>query len=203
MSLVKSVRPFDIKNTPQAPQVKDPINIPWGTLPVDLELGCGTGMHSINYAKENPKRHLIAIEQTQNKFKQLQTTLQKNPLTNLTPIRANAIHWVPFAVPDASIDRCFILYPNPYPKKKHENLRWHYMPFMHNLIQKLKPNGEIIVATNMDWLIQESTSQITQFWGLKLNQQFQLSSDFNPRTLFEKKYLERGEACHQAIYTKS
>lgn len=193
---IRSVRPF--RSNPA-------IAVPVGTtnpLPdadsttIDLELGCGTGMFAMNYASEHPNRHLIAIEQTVNKFQRFSRAYQHQPLSNLTPVHADAGLWVDRYLSKASVDRLFILYPNPYPKPKQRNLRWHYMPAMHSILNALKPGSELLFCTNLEWLVEEAAVQFSEGWGLKLESVQPVSPGSRaPLTRFEKKYLERGETC--------
>ena len=165
---------------------------------VDLELGCGTGMFALNYAEQHPERHLIAIEQTVNKFDTFNRAVELHKPHNLTPVHADAALWVERYVPEHSIERLFILYPNPYPKKKHRNLRWHYMPAMHAILNVMQPGSLISLCTNLRWLIDEAAIQVQQGWKLDLVafETIQLGSRA-PLTRFEKKYLERGETCFE------
>jgi tRNA (guanine-N7-)-methyltransferase len=193
---VQPVRPF----TPNPS-----VDVPVGTelpLPdftkaaVDLELGCGTGMFALDYAKQHPERHLLAIEQTVNKFSTFSRAFEQQPLPNLLPIHADGALWVDRYLPEASIEQLFILYPNPYPKKKQRNLRWHYMPAMHSILRALKPASQVLFCTNLKWLVDEATAQFSEGWKLELEsvEEVQLGAR-SPLTLFEKKYLERGETC--------
>ncbi|MEO0337369.1 MAG: SAM-dependent methyltransferase, partial [Pseudomonadota bacterium] len=43
---------------------------------VMLEIGCGNGMHPIQFARANPKCTVIAIEQTKNKFESFRQKLE-------------------------------------------------------------------------------------------------------------------------------
>lgn len=193
---IQPVRPF----TPN-PKVK----VPLGTacpLPdftksvVDVELGCGTGMFALNYARNHAERHLIAIEQTVNKFRTFVRAFEQERPSNLTPVHADAALWVDRYVPAISIERLFILYPNPYPKKKQQNLRWHYMPAMHAILDILKPEGEVLFCTNLRWLVDEAAAQFSEGWKLELESVEEVEQGARPPlTLFEKKYLERGETC--------
>ncbi len=193
---VRPVRPFAANSG-----VRVPIGTT-GALPdfakkaVDLELGCGTGMFALGYAQQHVARHLIAIEQTVNKFRTFERAFQKQQLPNLTPVHADGSLWVDRYLPAASIERLFILYPNPYPKKKQLNLRWHYMPAMHSILRALKPGGEILFCTNLKWLVDEAAAQFSGGWGLDLTsvEEVRLGAR-SSLTLFEKKYLERGEIC--------
>lgn len=165
---------------------------------VDLELGSGTGMFALNYARQHKERHLIAIEQTINKFKTFDRAVQLHPPRNLTPVHADAALWVERYVPRHSIERLFILYPNPYPKMKHRNLRWHYMPAMHSILSVLQPGSAILFCTNLRWLADEAAAQFQYGWMLDLISFKSIRQNSRePLTRFEKKYLERGETCFE------
>lgn len=170
--------------------------------PVDLELGAGAGLHAIRYSKENPGRAIIAIERTSKADRMLSRAANHPELKNLIAVRADAIHWIALNVPPESIERCFILYPNPYPKSRQKNLRWHNMPFMGFLKSRLKRDGKIITATNEDFYAQEATEQMPQ-WGFKVIEDQIIDPARPPRTHFEKKYLARGFRCRNLIFEKA
>jgi tRNA (guanine-N7-)-methyltransferase len=196
------VRPFQ-STAIEAPRGSSDFHWPqsfteYPSLPLDLEIGCGVGWHPIQYASVHPERLLIAIEHTRIKFAGFQLRTQNHPaLTNLLPVHADAIRWVSHMIKPATIDRCFILYPNPEPKSA--NKRWIRMPFMHRLLEALKPGGELIFATNEEWYMQEILKWAIEFWHLEIVQERSFNQKTSPfsvaRTHFEKKYLQRGQTC--------
>lgn len=170
--------------------------------PIDLELGAGAGLHAIRYSRENPERTLIAIERTSKAERMLSRAANHPELKNLIAIRADAIHWIALNVPPESIECCFILYPNPYPKSRQKNLRWHNMPFMGFLKTRLKPYGKIITATNEDFYAEEAANLMSG-WGFKVVEDQIIDPLQTPRTHFEKKYLARGLRCRNLIFENS
>jgi tRNA G46 methylase TrmB len=173
------------------------------TTPLDLEIGCGVGWHPVRYARENTDRFLIALEHTRAKFDRFQSRIDGNsPLPNLLPIHADAVRWITHCLAPASLDRVFILYPNPEPKAP--NKRWLRMPFMHRLLETIKPGGEIILATNEKAYFDEALAFAVQTWRLKVARQESFTTHSErgqtPRTHFEKKYLLRGETCFEARF---
>lgn len=193
---VQPIRSFTVNPSVSVP-IGTSVSLPDFTkTEVDLELGCGTGMFALGYARRHVERHLIAIEQTVNKFNRFNRAFEKQQLSNLIPVHADGALWVDRYLPEASIERLFILYPNPYPKKKQRNLRWHYMPAMHSILRALKPGAEVLFCTNLKWLVDEAAAQFSAGWNLDLESvdEVQLGAR-PPLTLFEKKYLERGETC--------
>ena len=183
-------------NTKLIPKPRTTVMAPNG--PFDLEIGAGVGLHPIVYAKENPERTLVAIERTQEKFEKFLRRHQKHPsLTNLIPVHADAIHWVTHCVAPNSLERIFILYPNP--ESKNKNQRFSNMPFTPFLVSKMLMGGELILATNIEEYANECETQFETF-GLELVER---GPCLQPgRTHFERKYLERGESCYNLLFKR-
>ncbi len=173
---------------------------------LDLEIGCGVGWHPIKYASANPDRNLIAVEQTREKFLSFERRHKAHPkLTNLLHVHAEAVRWVTHALEPSTIDRVFLLYPNPEPKAP--NKRWFRMPFLERLLLTLKPGGTLTLATNIESYAEEAIAYATAVWGLKILERCAFTAlDATaglPRTHFEKKYLARGETCFDVTFIKS
>jgi tRNA G46 methylase TrmB len=199
-----SIRPFNAQAVP-APRSdlnrEDVATFLARSSPLDLEIGCGVGWHSIRYAKTHSARRLIAVEHTGNKFASFQSRLQGHePIENLLAVHADVVAWVTHHLVPGALDRVFILYPNPEPKA--ENKRWFRMPFMAKLLETLKPGGEITLATNIEAYFTEALRSAESDWNLELVSQHQLRFDASPRTHFEKKYLERGQVCWDGVWRK-
>jgi len=198
MKLLKR-RPFRIDCVP-APA--NGIDFDYAQLPLDVEIGCGVGLHPIQYAKAHPDRYLIAIEQTRDKFEKFRRRFANHDLPNLLPVHANAISWVSHGLRDHTVDNFFFLYPNPNPKNKDFNKRWYAMPFMEKVIACLKPHGCIHLATNVEFYAAEAKANFEQVWHLEtLRFEKIQAGDRIPRTHFEKKYLEK-EMCFDMVLRK-
>ena len=174
---------------------------------LDVEIGCGVGLHPVNYALENLNRTLIAVDKSLIRYeKMIQRIANHQEIPNLIPIRENAVWFVTHEITKNSVENYFFLYPNPYPKKGQANKRWHQMPFMQHVIATLKAEGKIHLATNMKFYAEDAEDFFTNFWNLKLIKKETYRSlqeiPFPPRTHFEKKYLERGETCWNFIFQK-
>ena len=177
----------------------------WLEEPLDLEIGCGVGWHPIAYAIKNPDRHLIAIEHTRAKFEKFASRYERNSRpTNLLPVHANAMSWVAMNLPNDSLERVFLLYPNPWPKNPAQ--RWLRMPFFGELLKKLKRAGEITLVTNEKWYSSEAKDAAAQQWGLAIKEQRAISlkenPEFVPRTHFEQKYFNAGQTLHESVFSK-
>lgn len=180
-----------------------------GNHPMDLEIGCGVGWHPIRYAEANPGRTLVAIEQTAEKFTKFHSRILAHQraarsIENLLPVHADAVAWITGFVPDASLNRIFILYPNPNPKNA--AARWIRMPFFGHLVNKLSVGGAITIRTNLEEYADEVRIYAKEVWKLALvmdrtftQREVDLSAAL---THFERKYLEAGERCTELVFSR-
>ena len=202
-----SVRNFDASKVPAPDQLA---SFTWPTpftdgAPIDLEIGCGVGLHPIRYALSNLDRRLIAIEHTKDKFESFHRRwLAHESPSQLLPIHADAVHWITHVLKPESIERVFLLYPNPEPKAQSQ--RWFRKPFFTQLLSVIKPGGTLTLATNIESYADEAILYATGFWNLSVIRRRVLRATdvphHAPRTHFEKKYLERGETCFDVTFLK-
>lgn len=163
-----------------------------------IEIGAGQGLHAIQYAETHPDTFYIAIERTQNKFGKMQSRLAHHPhITNLMLINEDATKWLAENIQAEEVDAYFILYPNPYPKQKQANKRWHYMPFMDFLFNTLQQSAPLTLATNIQSYFDEACEVFAIHSSVELQSSGKIDQNFKGRTHFERKYLERGETCYQ------
>ena len=162
-----------------------------------VEIGCGVGLHPIQYATEFPSRSMIAIERTTEKFASFHRRLEMHPhlKDRICAVHADAFQFLDENFPLRSIDEVWILYPNPEPKKI--TRRWFFTPFTSRLIELLKPEAKLFLSTNIESYALDCEKMAGQF-QLVVEKSAVFSQltrpDWKPRTHFEKKYYERGEA---------
>jgi tRNA G46 methylase TrmB len=179
-------------------------------VPIDLEVGCGVGWRAIRQARSSPKRLLIAVEKTREKFEKFRSRLQRNAakagggFPNLFPVHADAVAFTVHALADESLDRVMFFYPNPCVRNPAS--RWLRMPFFGYLLTKLRPGAEVILRTNVRAYFEEAERLAVEAWNLERVSTRSFSRDevapAEAETHFERKYLERGETCYEAIFRK-
>lgn len=171
---------------------------------VYLEIGCGVGLHPIQWCQAHPNKALIAIEHTKTRYGKFSRRIARHEgLDNLVPVFDDAISWVSHRVPRHSLAGVFLLYPNPYPKESQSNKRWHRMPFMARIIDSLAPGGTLQLATNERFYRDEAQHWLQDYWKMELNSAKALSepgAEGLGRTHFERKYLSRGEVCYDLVF---
>lgn len=168
-----------------------------------VEIGCGTGTHPLDLARNLVDTTVVAIEHTHERFNKFARRLEREGRpANLLPVHANAISWITHSLRPSSVDDFYLLYPNPYPKRRDLNKRWYAMPFFSRLLETLRPGGHVNLATNLPWYAAEARHFLTHAWGMRISvdreiRASDLAQGFRPRTAFETKYLARGESCFE------
>ena len=95
---------------------------------VILDSGCGVGLSSIKLALAYPNTPVIGIDKSTHRLSKNKYTQQEDDCpSNLLLLRAELVDfWLLAATTnDWHVSRHYILYPNPYPKSKHLQRRWH------------------------------------------------------------------------------
>ena len=168
-----------------------------------LEIGCGVGLHPLRYAMKNPDHRIVAVERTKEKFEKFfRRYVNHDCPKNLFPVHADAEAVFNHYVADASLDQIYFLYPNPEPKNP--SRRWIRMPFFEFILKKIKNDGNIIFVTNDKRYYSEILSVNAQEWKMSIVFEKEVSlnhcPDFQPRTHFEKKYLEAGQTIYEVCF---
>lgn len=113
-----------------------------------LEIGFGGGEHLAGQAARNPDIGIIGAEPFIDGVAKLLTAIDEQKLGNVRLRRGDARDLVS-QIADNSIDRVFILFPDPWPKTRHRKRRLVQSAFVSELARVTKPGARLRFAT--DW----------------------------------------------------
>ncbi len=119
------------------------------TAPCFLEIGFGNGESLFSLAAANPANRYVGIELYRPGIGFLAARLAANAMHNLRFYEADATAVLRHCIPDATLKGILILFPDPWPKKRHHKRRLIQADFLRLLHDKLLPAGHLHVAT--DW----------------------------------------------------
>ena len=114
-----------------------------------LEIGFGAGEHLVAQAKANPDIGLIGCEPFLNGMAAALAGIEREGLANVRLRRGDAQTLVD-AAPDGFFSRVFILYPDPWPKRRHNKRRLISDAMVAALARIVKRGGEVRFATDID-----------------------------------------------------
>ena len=112
-----------------------------------LEVGFGAGEHLCSLARDNPSIGLIGAEPYESGVAKLLTKLDESPLNNVRIYEGDGRDIIE-TLPDASLGRFFLLFPDPWPKTRHHKRRFLQMEMLDQLARVLKPGAELRFATD-------------------------------------------------------
>ncbi len=162
---------------------------------VILDSCCGTGSSSVYFANKNPESLVIGIDKSPVRLKRGLHHPAVIP-DNLILVQANVIDFWRLALENQMrVDYHYLLYPNPWPKKKHFKRRFHAHPVFPDFI-KLCRNIEI--RSNWEIYIREFSLAIEIITGEKYT--FESFIPENYISDFEKKYKNSGHLLYKLFY---
>ncbi|NIP14317.1 MAG: tRNA (guanosine(46)-N7)-methyltransferase TrmB [Pseudomonadales bacterium] len=117
--------------------------------PLGVEIGFGMGHALLDWAAECPDWNLVGVEVYQPGIGALLLGLDDRGLNNVRVLEADARQALSVCFEPDSIDELRILFPDPWPKKRHHKRRLVQPEFVRLLASRLRPGGRLVVAT--DW----------------------------------------------------
>jgi len=114
-----------------------------------IEIGYGGGEHLARQARQNRDANYIGCEPFIGGIGKMLAAIEDDQLTNVKLFTDDALHLLK-ALPEASFDGAYLLYPDPWPKKRHHKRRFINEVTLSALARILKPGAEFRVATDIE-----------------------------------------------------
>lgn len=127
---------------------------------LELEIGCGKGRFLVEAAARWPDRDFLAVEQARPLVRKVRDRALRAGLTNVRLIHGNAEEVLTRLVPPASLSRVHVYFPDPWPKRRHAKHRLLADPVPDELARALRPEGEILLATDSDPYFREVVARL-------------------------------------------
>lgn len=119
-----------------------------GNPPDVLDIGCGKGQFLLDFAELNPQLNILGIELRKGPVEWLKQIIKGENIPNAAVIWYSVVNGLEF-IKNETISKVFYLFPDPWFKKKHHKRRAFTENFLENIYNKLKPNGELYLATDV------------------------------------------------------
>ncbi len=173
--------------------------------PVWLEVGFGGGEHLIHQAEQNPNVGIIGCEPYINGVATLLGKIRKSGATNLSVHPGDARDMMD-VLPEGSIERAFLLYPDPWPKSRHHRRRFVTPEHLDPLARCLKAGAIFRVATDIEDYVRQTMEQMTlrnDFeWLAETADDWRVAWPDWYSTRYEQKALREGRTPHYMTFRK-
>jgi tRNA (guanine-N7-)-methyltransferase len=167
-----------------------------------LEIGFGGGEHLAEQARANPQVGLIGCEVFLNGIATLLTQVSALGLANVRIYPEDARNLLD-ALPDGSLDRIFLLFPDPWPKRRHAGRRFIQPANLDLLARRLKPGAELRLASDdpvlIGWALAHLVRHPAFAWTARGPSDWRVRTPDWPGTRYESKALREGR---QPVYLR-
>ena len=169
-----------------------------------LEIGFGGGEHMVHQAARHPKSGIIGCEPYINGVAMLLGKIRAAGVDNLRvhPGDARDLFDV---LPEASVSRAFLLYPDPWPKKRHHRRRFVTPEHLVPLARVLRPGAILRVATDIPDYVRQTLEQVPRHgfeWLAEGPADWRAPWDDWIPTRYEQKALREGRVPHYLTFRR-
>ena len=157
-----------------------------------MEIGFGAGEHLIHQAKTCPEYGFIGVEPFVNSMAKALWAIEKENLANIRLYNEDAVELLDW-LPEGSLDRIDLLYPDPWPKKRHWKRRFVNRKNLTRIARSLKSGGRFHFASDIDsyinWTLQHCHAHPDFKWLVKGPEDWQEPFPNWTRTRYEAKAI--------------
>ncbi|WP_457648544.1 tRNA (guanine(46)-N(7))-methyltransferase TrmB [Profundibacter sp.] len=177
----------------------------FGGRPVWLEVGFGGGEHMVHQAAQNPDVGIIGCEPYINGVAMLLGKIREVGVDNVA-VHPGDVRDLFDVLPGGSIDRAFLLYPDPWPKARHHRRRFVTPEHLDPLARVLKKGAIFRVATDIPDYVRQTMEQMTARgdfeWLAEGPEDWRKPWGDWVSTRYEKKALREGRVPHYMTFRR-
>jgi len=168
--------------------------------PIEMDLGCGKGSFLLWAARMYPTRNFLGVDRLLRRLRRVDRKAVRDGLTNMRLVRLEAMYLVSKLIPDASISTYHILFPDPWPKRRHRARRLISAEFLADVHRTMTAGGAVNCATDhkeyFEWIQQAfaGSARFTQTEPVVLPPE--------ARTDFEKEFVAAGKPVYRCRWLK-
>jgi tRNA (guanine-N7-)-methyltransferase len=166
-----------------------------------LEVGFGAGEHLVWQAAEHPEVGLIGCEPFINGVAKCLAHIERTAVTNVRLFTDDA-RLLMAALPDGSLSRVFVLFPDPWPKTRHRKRRLVQRDTLDVLARLMKAGAELRLATDdpsyLPWMVEHACIHPAFEWLAERPSDWRGRPADWPPTRYEQKML----AGHKPVFLR-
>lgn len=168
--------------------------------PLEVDLGCGDGTFLAELAAQNPQTNFLGVERLAGRVASACRKMGLRRLTNARILHHDILETVQQLLAPASVDVFHLMFPDPWPKRRHYRRRTVNESFLRAISRALKPSGEFHITTDHAEYFAAIRSALQEFPMLAVA----ASNDSlgKPFSTFEKHFRQSGASIHRLVLRK-
>ncbi|SFR82751.1 tRNA (guanine-N(7)-)-methyltransferase [Marinobacter daqiaonensis] len=173
---------------------------------LNLEIGFGMGKSLADMAEARPEQDFIGVEVHQPGVGALLKEIEERQLENIRIYSIDANDVIDLCLPDASLDRVLIFFPDPWPKKKHHKRRLIQHDFIQRIRHKLRVGGILHMATDWENYAEHMLEVMAESEGFVNSREeggYSPRPEDRPVTKFEKRGENLGHGVWDLVFRRT
>ncbi|MFQ3578322.1 MAG: tRNA (guanosine(46)-N7)-methyltransferase TrmB [Verrucomicrobiia bacterium] len=170
--------------------------------PVEIDLGCGDGAFLVGSAQARPHHNFLGVERKLPRIDRCCRRCWRGQCGNVRVILIESGYLVRHMIPPDSVHTIHILFPDPWPKRKHERHRLLKATFFRDAARLLAPSGEIRLKTDdqkyFSFALKEAAAS-----GAVVEQDVDHLENKEPMSDFEQRFRREGRPIYFKIWRRS
>ncbi len=158
---------------------------------VHVDIGAGKGRFLLELAEARPGIDLLGVERAGTYYRLVCERAARRGLANVRMLHTTAEDLLFRLLPDASVDVLYVLFPDPWPKKRHHKRRLFKPEHVARMAEVLVPGGRLLVKTDHPGYGEVIEEVLRGTPGLEAVDPEAAFAGL-PETGFERKYREAG-----------
>jgi tRNA (guanine-N7-)-methyltransferase len=169
--------------------------------PTDVEIGAGKGKFLNEIATAMPDRNFLAVERSRKYHRLCCDRAARRGLSNIRLLHTTAEDLLFRLLAPASVTTFFVLFPDPWPKKRHHKRRFFKPEVVQALTRALQPSGRLLVKSDHEAYSDVIADVLAAADGLQTIDADEAFAAL-PVTGFEHKYLAEGRTIRAFAMTR-
>jgi tRNA (guanine-N7-)-methyltransferase len=167
--------------------------------PLEVDLGCGDGSFLVAAAAAKPSKNFLGIERMSGRFRSACRKIESGGLINARILHLEISYAVRNLFPAASVTAFHLMFPDPWPKRRHSPRRVVTGDFLAALHRALVPDGTLRIATDEFEYFREIQRLADRLPGF-----INLLDQVSPKLVstFEKRFRQDGLEIHRLALRK-
>jgi len=174
---------------------------PDSSRPLELDVGCGDGTFLLRMAARYPERDFLGIERLSGRIRRICRLAAQEGLSNVRVIHLESAYTLSWLLPAACASRIHLLFPDPWPKKRHAFHRFVAPDNLRGLHRALAPEADFLFKTDHEDYYAEAT-EVVDASPLFSRLPWLEPDEFYPITDFEQQWLDAGKRIQSARWRR-
>ena len=165
--------------------------------PLHVDLGCGDGSFLCELAQRYPDQNFLGIERLVGRV--AKACRKASAMENVRLLNVESSYAIRYLLPERSVETFYLLFPDPWPKRRHHRRRIVKTDFLNSIHRALADDSVFRIATDQSDYFQQIRALTENHSGFAIVDAEDVEL---PLTKFERRFRGLGAPIHRLALRK-